>query len=101
MKILKLEDQYRLNIALYFHKTLNSNNDPDLYNLLQFQSDIHHHNTRRNSLLSVPRCNKTKSKSCMHFSGVGIWNNLPRALQTQVSLPSFKRSLTEYYLSLY
>ena len=101
MNILKLEDQYNFQIALYAFKTFYRNYDQDLFSLIKKFSDVHDHYTRNLNNLVIPRYNRSKTKSSIHFNCVRIWNSLSPAYRLNVSLPVFKSRLKELYLSSY
>ena len=101
MSILKLEDQYNFQIALYAFKTFYRNYDQDLFNSIRRFSDVHNRYTRNANNLLIPRYNRSKTKFSIHFNCVRTWNSLTPAYRQNVSLLVFKSNLKELYLTSY
>ena len=101
MEILKIEDQYNLQIALYAFKTLHRNYDQELFESIHRFSQIHNYNTRNANNLVIPRYNRSKSKYSMHFNCVKVWNALPAAYRINDSITAFKSQIKNLYLSHY
>ena len=52
-KILKLSDQYKLQISNYIFQLLHSNIDEEIESSLLINNQIHSHNTRSNNQMSI------------------------------------------------
>ena len=88
-KILKFEDLYRFNLAMYMFK----NKD-------QFQCS-HSINTRNRHLAVPPYHRLTLTQHSVSFKGPQIWNNLPPEIRSLNSITKFKKALKYHYLSSY
>ena len=100
-KILKLEDQHSLHLAIYIFKTLKLNFDPILFNSLIYQDQLHDHETRFRSQLTIPRLRASMSRNGLSFKGVKLWNSLPEEFREINSLVKFKNSLKSLFFDKY
>ena len=94
--ILKLEDQFKLQISIYVYKLLNLNADPEIESLLYQNSIIHQFNTRSTVSFNVSFVNRSKSKNCIAHNGIKIWNNLPEDMRNSKSLYNFKKKVKAF-----
>lgn len=102
MNILKLEDQYKLQVAIYMYKTVNNDDfDDDLKNSIILHSEVHNHNTRNSNIFIINKFNKNKSKFSIQYNGPKIWNSLPLELSNKTSISSFKGNLQNNFVNLY
>jgi len=101
MNILKLEDLYKYQIALYTHKTLYSGHDNQFLQSLNLQSDIHNHTTRNRNKLRLPLFVKSKSQCSLVYSSIKLWNSLPEELTSDHSLANFKSGLRSLFVDEY
>ena len=89
LKILKFNDIYKYQLGLYMYKSFD-----------KFKC-THPVNTR-NRNLAVPAFQRlTQTQRSVSFRGPHIWNELPAYIRAIDSLPSFKRELKNYLISLY
>ena len=75
-KILKLSDQYKLQVSHYIFQLLHSNIDEEIESRLFINNQIHSHNTRTNNQMSILRVNRSKTKHCVLHNGVMTWNSI-------------------------
>lgn len=101
MNVLNLYDLFNYQIAIFMYQTINKNANPELSTALCRHVNIHNHNTRFSSSYVIPRFNRTKSKHCIHYRGVKIWNDLPDFIKKCSSLTSFKKNIKHYFCSKY
>lgn len=101
MNLLNLNDQYNYQIAIFMYKTINSGSNPELNSILTKHVNIHNHNTRYSTSYVIPRCRRVKTKQCIHYKSVSIWNNMPNILKQCPSLTIFKKRLKDYLCSNY
>ena len=76
-KLLKLSDQYKLQVYNYVFQVLHSNIDEEMESSLLINNQIHSHNTRTNNQMSILRMNISKKKHCVLHNGIITWNSLP------------------------
>ena len=73
-KILKLSDQYKLQVSNYIFL---SNIDEEIKSSLLINNQIHSQNTRTNNQISILLVNRSKTKHCVLHNGMITWNSLP------------------------
>ena len=64
-KILKLSDQYKLQVSNYDFQVLQSNSVEEIKSSLLINNQIHRHNRRTNNQMSILRVNRSKTKHCV------------------------------------
>ena len=76
LKILKVQDIYRLRILTFYYKHTN-NTLPKSFNYLTFKSsqDIHHHDTRGNNKLVIPLYKHSFTRNSLAYKVANIINN--------------------------
>ena len=100
--ILKLEDQYKLQISNYIYILLNSNYiDIEISSKLIPNIEIHNHDTRGGQNLNIMRVNKSKSKNCIYHNGAKIWNSLPDLAKNSNSILKFKKVAKKFFHEKY
>ena len=99
--ILKLDDQYKLQVSSYIYKLLYQNADCELKSKLSLNLDIHDHNTRQQNHINIPRINRARSKFSLFHNGFKIWNSLPENLRKIDSLTKFRNKNKSYYNNKY
>ena len=101
MKILKLPDVHKLNVATYMFKILRMNLYPTLQASLDLNITSHSYDTRHSDdfVLPFPRVNALRIN--FKYQYVKIWNDIPDDIKSCQSLGRFKNSLTEYFVSRY
>ena len=90
-RILKIQDIYKLNIALYMFEHRNSG----LY------ERTHSYGTRNRNNLIPNRARLTITENSMSNIGPNIWNSIPVDIRSLPSRNSFKRNYKNYLLSYY
>lgn len=92
LKILKLKDIYKLNLAVHMYK-LHCNNSITL--------PVHHYETRQRQR-AVPSFERlSQCQKSINFMGPKIWNEIPHNIQNSPSMRTFKKSYFNYLLSNY
>ena len=99
--ILKLSDQYKLQVPNYIFQVLHSNIDEELKSSLLINNHIHIHNTRTNNQMSILRLNRSKTKHYVLHNGMLTWNSLTDIRKVNVSLSIFKSKVRNLYLEKY
>ena len=101
-RILKIEDMYFYQVALYIFKTLYcANYDPFLSSCLNYQSQVHNIETRYRHQLSLPIIRTSKSQNSIIFRGVKLYNSLPDKIKESRSVFEFKLNLRKYLFDCY
>ena len=97
-KILKLSDQYKLQVSNYIFQVLHSNINEKIESSLLINNQIHSHNTRTNNQMSILRVNRSKTKHCVLHNGMITWNSLPHIFKVYVSFSMFKSKVQNFCL---
>ena len=98
-KILKLSDQYKLQVSNYIFQVLHSNIDEEIKSSLLINNQIHSHNTWTNNQMSILRVNRSKTKHCVLHNGMITFNSLPDIFKVNVSFSMFKSKQGTKFLS--
>ena len=100
LKILKLEDIYKLQIGKLMHK--HHTEKIVMTDNLTYLATIHNHNTRsqQNKNFYLPYVRTNLGKTSFYFNGPKIWNNFPAIIRNSSKF-IFKNSLKEYLLQSY
>ena len=101
MNLLKLEDQYKLQVTIYIYKLLNLDADRNLASKLIKNSQVHHHGTRQENKLNIRPINKARSKFSLIHNGGKIWNTLPEKIRKFESFSKFKHYTKSHLLEKY
>ena len=100
-KILKLSDQYKLQVSNYVFQVLHSNIDEEIKSSLLINNQIHGHTTKTNKEMSILRVNRSKTKHCVLHNCMITWNSLPDICKVNVSFSMFKSNVRNFYLEKY
>ena len=94
LKLLKLEDIYKLELSKFMHQ-LNCNMTPKVFekNFVKLES-VHSYSTRQKTKNNyfLTRVNKTMSQKQLAFRGTKLWATLDNSIKTK-PLPVFKKIL--------
>lgn len=97
LKWLNMENRRLLHAACFYHKLLNCQSPPYLYNKITYRTDVHHINIRNRLLLQIPRHTSVHYKKCFSYNITRIINSLPNKFRS-VSLNTFKIEYKNYLL---
>jgi len=93
LNLLKLDDLFRLNVALYMYKSLNTiGYDSELSTYVYNNTGYHDYSTRNSLAVTLPLYKCEKTKCCIIYNVCKIWNGLPVIIQNSESVGRFKRS---------
>ena len=98
LKILKVDDLFKLNTLLYVYKSFNQL----IYSAIDFnlRPEVHY-NIRNPRQMNVPNHNSVQSSLFLHVRGATLWNELPQDIRNSRTVISFKNKLKTYYLNSY
>ena len=99
--ILRLPDIYTLNAGIFMYKYNNSMLPPVFDNLFVRNNTIHRYPTRNAAQLRAPRTKSRLASSFITTTGVNVWNQIGKKLNTDTKLGTFKRSLKKSLISQY
>ena len=91
MKLLKLEDIYKLRVLTYMFKSDN----------FAVQSENHSYSTRYRNNLTIPRFNRSKTQSTIFYNGILLWNTIPDDIRSVESVGAFKARIKDMLLGEY
>mgnify|MGYP001950330936 CR=1 FL=1 len=100
-RILKLEDQYRVQISNYIYKILNSDIDNEISTKIKSNIKTHSHDTRCEEMLIVSQICKSRTKNCIFHNGIKIWNSLPYSVKNSNSFFKLKKLIKTHFLESY
>ena len=100
-KILKLSDQYKIQVSNYIFQVLHSNIDEEIESSLLINNQIHSHNTRTNNQMSILSMYRFKTKKCVLHNGIMTWNSLPEIFKVNVFFSILKSKVRDFYLEKY
>ena len=67
--------------------------------MLQTNSELHKHNTRRNNNLFILNANTNLRKQTIIYHGINIWNSLPANIKNSRSIDCFSKLYKTYLLA--
>ena len=95
-EILKLSDQYNLQVSNYIFQSLHSNIDEEIESSLLVNNQIHSHNTRSNNRMSILRMNRSNTKYSVLHNGMITWNYLTWYIKSQHIIFGFLERGTKF-----
>ena len=101
MKILKLEDIYRLYAAIHMYKIVQLDINETVGDTMVLSEAPHNYNTRNRHNLRPPYPRTDTILYSYKYEFISIWNSVPDAIKIATSLKIFKRKLTELILESY
>ena len=99
--ILKIEDQYKMQISIYIYKLLHQNSDPEITSLLEKNVISHNYNVKSSKPFHISSVRRSKTKNIITHNGIKIWNNLPEHIRNARSLYKFRKEIKILYNSKY
>ena len=100
-RILKLEDIYKLRLALYLYQVIRLNEHPTLRRDLNVHYPQHTYNTRMSGLPQLPAPRIDTYRMNFKYQFVKIWNEIAPGTQTSPSLRIFKKKWLDDCLQSY
>ena len=101
LRILKVEDLFKMQILVYMYDTIHNNSDDTLLNSLISHADRHAYNTRYSNMYVVPRLLKSTSRHSIEYLGIRAWNALPSYAKDSTNIKQFKFRVRNLYLDEY
>ena len=101
MKLLKLNDIHKLYACIYMYKIVVLNEVPTLQRNLNIQYPSHNYSTRNCTNPVVPFPRVITLELNYKYQCTKIWGQIPEYIKAQPSLKTFKKVLTDYFLSKY
>ena len=103
LKVLKVEDAYRFNMAKFVFKQQNNLLPGIFKNHYTKIYDTHSHKTRQNELLKIDNSpnNSQHREKMSTIIGAKIWNEIPAEIRKAKTLATFKMQCKAYYINKY
>ena len=101
IKLLKVYDIHRMYVSVYMFRMVVLNNCPVLDDAVNLDYPTHSYPTRYRDRAILPVPHIRALRISYHYQFVNIWNSIPTSVKDSRSLSSFKRSLTEFFVSQY
>ena len=100
-QILKVDDQYKLNVLKFVYKQQN-NLLPEIFgNQFVHNHNIHCHNTRQSKKLHLYQHHTTHGTNKISYQGPKLWNSIPTEIQGSSSLKVFSKNVKNLVLKSY
>ena len=100
-EILKIQDIYRMKVALYMYKVIAHGEYPTLQNNLYLVHPQHSYDTRSSASLTLPFPRVEVIRMNFRYQFVNVWNTIPDEIKCLQTVKAFKRSLSNLYLNTY
>ena len=103
LKLLKLEDIYKVEVAKLIYK-FNTNNLPrPLRKIFLPNNKVHQRQTRQSDNLHIRKCRTKLASQHITCKGPQIWNNLPNEIKTLtcITLKRFAYTVAKYFINQY
>ena len=99
MKILQVDDIYKLEVGKFMYKFNNDLLPENFKDYFKYVSTIHTHNTRTasNMCLYPIRARTNFQKNTLKYKGVEVWNSIPISIKQLPSVKSFSDQLKLYF----
>ena len=99
LKWLRVKDKYTYELGLSVYNIINKN-VPSWLSSLPTRGETRSRNTRQEHQLHVPSTRTHMAARSLLVSGPVLWNSLPDSIRNSKSLPTFKKELKNYLLSI-
>ena len=99
--IIKLEDQFKIQISQYIYQLKYLNIDDEIGSKLTTSCQTHDYDTRNGEKLITTRVHRSKSKNSIYHNGIKIWNSLPNEIRMKPSYYQFKKKTRKYFHGKY
>ena len=101
LKLLKIDEIFTENIAVYIYNTLKMGQNANVSDALVHHRSIHDHNTRNRDQLVLPRNQKSRTQKGFLFRGIKEWNNINQEIKNSNNVRAFRRNVKNFLLSKY
>ena len=102
MKILKLNDQYEYEVALFMYDYVANKLPPSFQNVYRNNQEIQAtHQTRQANHIHIIRCSSTFSQKLPLYEFPHIWNKWTNKIPKNTSRSKYKNNLKKIFLSSY
>ena len=101
LKLLKIDEIFTENIAVYIYNTLKMGQNANVSDALVHHRSIHDHNTRNRDQLVLPRNQKSRTQKGFLFRGIKEWNNINQEIKNSKNVRAFRRNVKNFLLSKY
>jgi len=98
--ILKLDDLYKYQVLRFMFNVIHH----QIHNFSDInvrQQDVHQHNTRNRTQLSIPQFSHSKTQFAITYVGIKLWNALEEELKSELTLTSFSKKLKKKLVDTY
>ena len=101
LKIIKLNDIYKVNLgAIMFTHIMDPTNYP-ISNRFIRNSHFHNYNTRNRDNFVIPLYSRSISQSCFLYQASALWNEVPPSVKACHTVGAFRKKYKKYILELY
>ncbi len=99
-KLLKLNDIYNFYLGMHMYCQINKLLPISIISNIARNEDVHHYETRNRDLIHYTHRRTAQVSKTYHHTGPQFWNSLPKDIQNNQNLKSFKRNLKTFLISI-
>ena len=100
LKMLKVEDIYKLETAKLVHSIYHKYSPSAFANFLSFPSHSYSTRLRQNLCFSLSKPRTNFGKKSLRFSGVKIWTQIPQSIKIEPAKQTINTKLKHLYLTM-
>ena len=100
LKLLTVYQVFELNCLIFMYKCIKGNKFSEFKERIQFNTDIHDHNTRKKTFRVINKARLDICKNSFLYHGINIWNLLDSELKSLNSIGYFKKKLKLHILGI-
>ena len=96
-----MEDVYRLKVALYMYRLVNTSEILPLRSIIELEYPSHFFNTRLRDNLIAPFPRTESIRMNFRHQFIKIWNSVPTHIKSSNSLRLFKKNFKKFLINDY
>ena len=97
-KILSIDDLYTIETGKFMFSLKHKSVPQCFYDLFKLNNEVHSVSTRNSNSFFLPFYSKTLTQQSIQFSGVKVWNSLPKAITNIETLSLFSSKLKSHLM---
>ena len=101
LRLLKVDDLYRISVLNFVYKAVNRESIDQFSNYFHFRDTIHGHNTRGKKQIIRKKVTNNYGKSTVHYQGANLWNLYSQHSTSVKTCNSFKRKMRNIFIDSY
>ena len=101
LKILKLNDIYKINLGAIMFSHIADPLNYTMSNRFTRNSQFHNYNTRNRDDFTIPHYSRAASQACFLYQASIAWNEVPPNIKDSHSVGAFRKKYKKHILELY